>query len=1041
MTRWFLYRFSPWLLGWFTLAVLIAGLLTETGFKLLWGQVRHVLPAGIHVDRVAGSLLVGPRIYGLDLQFGELRIQARSIEMDWSLLDQFGSHWQLRGIRLRELDLTLPSAQEQPVQDEQEEPATLQWPELPSLVIASMDLGQIRLWNHDQQIFQPLLQRLRARIEMQADQLAMDAALIHLSGQPPLQALLRSEWPEPTQGTAELRVDVLDAQGKQAIGQPLTSELQLNLAPHIQVQGQIRSAGLNVQPWLAQAEHPLVFAGGLAWDGSDATARLDQWELNTQWQNHPIAVTLPLLVWNGGVDLPERASLSVATAQVSAKGQLSQRSALHIEAHIPAELQILPGWRTPLELRAQVQGDMRKPWAVIHGHLQDWEGPDLRLASGDIAGRLSLDTSIANQAVVRLQQGELAGQTLDQLELTLRGSLERLQSQWQLQALGADIRGQAQARLATPGQRQASLDRLDIQLRPWEQWRLDTPLRWTEQGAAWRVAGGCLRSAESKLCLGAKQQGQVRNLELSLGDYSLQRLAQWAGQAPSLVDGRLSVEAKATQAADGSSSAQLNWTTGPVLLGEVPDTNIPGLRWAPGEGSLSWSPQQARMRWEWPLASADGGISAQAIVNNGNDIETAQLKLQLSDLGRLRGLLPEVQQLQGQLAVDIQAQGQLSSPTYEGQLQLQQASAQLITPGITLDPLELRLDGNQDQLRLQGQIGSGRGKMALTGSVQPLQQSASLRIRGQNFEVLRTDLGQVEISPELELDWQEELLNLSGQLRIPKANIHPASLPTAGPSFVAPSRDEVIVGEELTTRRSGIELAADIRLLVDSNARFEGFGLKTNLRGDLRIRQEPQREPTANGTLELIDGSYKAYGQDLTIQRGRLIFSGGGLDEPGIDLRAFRQPRSDIRVGIQARGAVRKPEISLWSEPGMNQTEQLSWLVLGRGSQNLNQAEESSMQNAALALGLKGSDLLSKRFKGKLGLDELSIGTRPGEDTSQAALVLGKYLNPRLYVSYGIGLFEPIYSFRARYEISSKWTLQTESGVESGGDLVYTIER
>ena len=125
----------------------------------------------------------------------------------------------------------------------------------------------------------------------------------------------------------------------------------------------------------------------------------------------------------------------------------------------------------------------------------------------------------------------------------------------------------------------------------------------------------------------------------------------------------------------------------------------------------------------------------------------------------------------------------------------------------------------------------------------------------------------------------------------------------------------------------------------------------------------------------------------------------------------------------------------------MAQTEQLSWLLLGRSGRGRSDEDQAAMQGAALALGLKGSDFLANRFKGKLGLDEVSIGSRPGEQSSQAALVLGKYLNPRLYVSYGIGLFEPVYSLRLRYEISEKWTLQTESGAESGGDLVYTIER
>jgi translocation and assembly module TamB len=59
----------------------------------------------------------------------------------------------------------------------------------------------------------------------------------------------------------------------------------------------------------------------------------------------------------------------------------------------------------------------------------------------------------------------------------------------------------------------------------------------------------------------------------------------------------------------------------------------------------------------------------------------------------------------------------------------------------------------------------------------------------------------------------------------------------------------------------------------------------------------------------------------------------------------------------------------------------------------------------------------------------------------EAALVAGKYLSPRLYVSYGVGLFEPINTFRLRYMLSSRWTLQAETGKAAGADALYRIER
>ena len=129
----------------------------------------------------------------------------------------------------------------------------------------------------------------------------------------------------------------------------------------------------------------------------------------------------------------------------------------------------------------------------------------------------------------------------------------------------------------------------------------------------------------------------------------------------------------------------------------------------------------------------------------------------------------------------------------------------------------------------------------------------------------------------------------------------------------------------------------------------------------------------------------------------------------------------------------------------MPQQEQLSYLVLGR---SLNRpdtgatgAEQAALANAALSLGLKGGAFLGDILRDDLGLDEVQIGAGAGESNDQAALVLGKYLTPRLFVSYGVGLFTPGQSFRIRYQLSSKLTVKTETGTQTGGDVIYTIER
>ena len=61
---------------------------------------------------------------------------------------------------------------------------------------------------------------------------------------------------------------------------------------------------------------------------------------------------------------------------------------------------------------------------------------------------------------------------------------------------------------------------------------------------------------------------------------------------------------------------------------------------------------------------------------------------------------------------------------------------------------------------------------------------------------------------------------------------------------------------------------------------------------------------------------------------------------------------------------------------------------------------------------------------------------------TQASLLVGKYLTPELFVSYGIGIFEPVSTLRLRYTLSSRWKLIGEaSALSSAADLFYVIER
>jgi translocation and assembly module TamB len=97
------------------------------------------------------------------------------------------------------------------------------------------------------------------------------------------------------------------------------------------------------------------------------------------------------------------------------------------------------------------------------------------------------------------------------------------------------------------------------------------------------------------------------------------------------------------------------------------------------------------------------------------------------------------------------------------------------------------------------------------------------------------------------------------------------------------------------------------------------------------------------------------------------------------------------------------------------------------------------LANAATSLGLKSGNQIARQLGSKAGLDEARFGTEG--DIESMSFLAGKYLTPKLFVSHGIGLFDRISTFRARYRLSSKWTLQAETGRGTGTDVLYRVER
>jgi len=161
------------------------------------------------------------------------------------------------------------------------------------------------------------------------------------------------------------------------------------------------------------------------------------------------------------------------------------------------------------------------------------------------------------------------------------------------------------------------------------------------------------------------------------------------------------------------------------------------------------------------------------------------------------------------------------------------------------------------------------------------------------------------------------------------------------------------------------------------------------------------------------------------------------LADPAVDIRAIKE-FPDVRAGVNVRGSLRAPRLTFFSEPSIPQSQIVSLLLAGGSLQSVQDQNRAGSPGARQEVAGQAAALLASQLGNKIGIEDITVESTLKNETS---LVLGKYLSPRLYVSYGLSLTESVYTIKMRYTIDDHWTIKTEAGQEYAGDLDFTIEK
>ncbi len=449
------------------------------------------------------------------------------------------------------------------------------------------------------------------------------------------------------------------------------------------------------------------------------------------------------------------------------------------------------------------------------------------------------------------------------------------------------------------------------------------------------------------------------------------------------------------------------------------------------------------------------------------------LEFSTQHLAMIAKSYPQLQNMKGTLSADIKIKGTLIEPQFSGGLQLKQGELDVPSLGLHLKPIEFSAQAQNNKITYDGHINTNPGLINIQGytDLSPNNRKTELQINGNAITVMRTTEYQVNATPELHLTWFNHLLNVEGQITIPSAQLSPIDLGDT----VTLSNDVVFVDGKEKKEKTDFSIHSHVKIILGDKVLLNVKGLTARLTGAVDVQEnENSAQTTGLGQINIIDGRYKAHGQDLKVRTGRAIFTGGSVTNPALYAEVIRTVstyvtanntptsgqktqqsygalQSDVIVGARITGTVDIPQITFFSEPaGLTQSQILSYLVLGKGESSGSDFDTSILLNAIsfLDIGGKESAATKSTLQKGLGLDEL--GLQSGQEYSSesqslvnnTSLVLGKALSPKLFVDYSIGLIEPINILRIRYQFAKHFMLRSESSTNAQGiDVFYNIER
>lgn len=426
------------------------------------------------------------------------------------------------------------------------------------------------------------------------------------------------------------------------------------------------------------------------------------------------------------------------------------------------------------------------------------------------------------------------------------------------------------------------------------------------------------------------------------------------------------------------------------------------------------------------------------------------------NLSLIKPLLSGGESVDGDINARLTVGGTVTSPLLYGNLNLTglKATSNAMPFDVIGGGLTMQFNGASSTLK--GNIRTKESDLNLTGDANWQRLDAwhtRIQANANKFRVDVPGIAKVDVSPNIEVKATPRELILGGNIDIPWARIEVQELPE---SAVSVSGDEVIMDGSAKHKKAlppilssknapqngqGIAIKGDVSINIGNDVRIEAYGLKSELQGLIKVRQG-NKGLGLYGQVNLKNGTFASFGQDLLIRKGVISFT-GLPSQPTLDIEAIRNPEAmetqNVTAGVKVTGLADNLDVKVFSSPAMSQDQALSYILTGRGLESSGDAASSNSVAAAL-IGMslsKGSKTVGK-VGSAFGISDLNVSTAGIGDNTK--VVVSGSLTPKFKVKYGVGIFAPLTELTLRYRLAPSLYLQWVSSINQAVDLLYRFE-